>query len=138
MGSERVTRRAFSLALALSVGLWAQCGLMMLSAANLAAQCHSAMPHSHHAMAAMPCCPSHAASALAPLFDLPCCDMSAQPARPLASAAVPGKFSSGPFGSNGSADTMLIPLQQSSASLPVANSPPFVKPVFDLKTDLRI
>jgi hypothetical protein len=129
-------RRTWSLVLALSVGLWAQCGLAMLSAATRAPECHAAMSHAHHLAAAMPCCPSHSASAN---FDPPpCCDLSSQPAQPLASALIPGKSRSGQFSAHGDADSMFVPPQASSAVLTDADSPPFVKPVFDLKTDLRI
>lgn len=142
-------RRILSLILALSVGLWAQCGLAMLSAASHAPQCHAAMSHVHHAAAAMsqvhhaaaamPCCPSHAASALAHLFDPPpCCDLSGQPARPLASAVMPGKVRVGHFDASGVAGTMFVPPERSAALSVIDASPPFVKPVFDLKTDLRI
>ena len=132
-------RSILSLLMALSVGLWAECGLAMLSAAAHAPQCHAAMPHADHAVSAMPCCPSHAASAVAHYFDPPpCCDLSSQPARPLASAVTPGKFRSGQFSANGAAGTMLVPPRGSPAFLKVADSPPFVRSVFDLKTDLRI
>jgi hypothetical protein len=135
MSSLRTMRRILPLVLALSVGLWAQCGLAMLSAATHTPQCHAAMSHAHHAVAAMACCPSHSASAV---FDPPpCCDLSSQPARPLASAAVPGKLRSGQFSARGTAGAAFV-LQHFSAFLTVADSPPFVKPVFDLKTDLRI
>jgi len=127
-----------SLALALSVGLWAQCGLAMLSAAGHTPKCHAGLMHGHHAVAAMPCCPSHSVSPIAYLFDPPCCDMSGQPARSLASAVVPGKFRSGQFSANGNAAAMSVPPRHFSAFLSAAESPPFVKPVFDLKTDLRI
>jgi hypothetical protein len=139
MNLQYAVRRIWSLVLALSVGLWAQCGLAMLSAASHAPQCHAAMSHAHHMAAAMPCCPSHAASAVAHVFDPPpCCDLSSQPARPLASAVVPGKFRSGQLSANGSAPSMFVPPPARSAVLTVADSPSFVKPVFDLKTDLRI
>src|SRR3974390_3406692 len=98
MSSQRAMRRIWSLILALSVGLWAQCGLAMLPAASHAPKCHAAMSHVQLAAAAMPCCPSHAAAALAHLLDPPpCCDLSSQPARPLASAVVPGKVRVGHF-----------------------------------------
>ena len=139
MSLQLTMRRIWSLVLTLSVGLWAQCGLALLSAASHAPQCHAAMSHAHHVAAAMPCCPSHAASAAVHLFDPPpCCDFSSQPARPVASAVVPGKLRSGQFSATGPAGAMFVPPQQSSAFLRVADSPPFIKPVFDLKTDLRI
>lgn len=96
MSSRLAVRRILSLALALSVGVWAESGLAMLSAANHTPQW---MSHAHHALAAMPCCPSRPAEATAHFFDPPpCCDLSSQPARPLASAITPGKFRSGQSG----------------------------------------
>ena len=128
-----------SLILALSVGLWAESGLAMLSAASHAPQCHAAMPHAHHPAAAMPCCPSHAAVAIVHFIEPPpCCDLSNQPARPLAVVVVPGKFRSGQLIPNGAAGAMFVPPQAGSALSLIGASPPFVKPVFDLKTDLRI
>jgi hypothetical protein len=138
MASQGTRPKVLSVLLALSVGLWAQCGLAMLSAASHAPQCHAAMAHAHHAMAAMPCCPSHGVSPVAPLFDPPCCDMSSQPTRSLASAVAPGKSHSGQVNASRAADVIFVPPQLSSAFLRVADSPPFVKPVFDLKSDLRI
>jgi hypothetical protein len=139
MSSRLAVRRSLSLVLALSVGLWAQCGLAMLSAANHAPQCHARMSHPHHAADAMPCCPSRAAEAVAHFFDPPpCCDLSSQPVRPLTLAVTSGKFRSSQFGANGAASAMLVPQERSSAFLSVVDSPSFVKPVFDLKTDLRI
>jgi hypothetical protein len=138
MSLQCAPRRIWSLILALSVGLWAECGLAMLSAGNHAPQCHAAMSHAHPAAAAMPCCPSHSISAVAHFFDPPpCCDLSSQPARPLASTIMPGKFRSGQFSAHGGAGAMFVP-EQTSAVLRAADSPPFVKAVFDLKTDLRI
>src|SRR5208282_5019128 len=138
MSSQRTMRRTLSLILALSVGLWAENGLAMLAAASPAPQCHAAMSHAHHAAAALPCCPSHGAVALAHFFDPPpCCDLSNQPARPLASAVVPGKFRSGQLSPNGSSGATFVPPKWSRALLRVADSPPFVRPVLNLKTDLR-
>ncbi len=87
----------------------------------------------------MPCCPSHAAVAIVLVIEPPpCCDLSNQPARPLASALMPGKFRSGQLIPNGAAGAMFVPPQAGSALSLIGASPPFVKPVFDLKTDLRV
>jgi hypothetical protein len=138
MSSHRATPKIVSLVLALSITMWAQCGVAMISAASQAPQCHARMLHAHRAASAMPCCPSRVASAVAHLFDPPpCCDLSSLPARPLASALIPGKVRSGQFSANGVTGTF-VPPQRDSNILRVADSPAFVKPVFDLKTDLRI
>jgi hypothetical protein len=132
-------RRTLSLALALSVGLWAESGLATLFASGNALQCHAAMPGAHHSAAAMPCCPSRAASVPAHFFDPPpCCDVSSQQALPLALVVISGKFRSSPVSANGAVDTMFVPLQPKSTLSLIAGSPPFVKPDLDKKTDLRI
>jgi hypothetical protein len=96
------------------------------------------MAHAPEQAHAMPCCPSHVASIPANFFaPPPCCDLTNQPARPLAVVVVPGKSRSGQFSVRSTAGALAVP-QPSSAFLLVAESLPFVKPVFDKKTDLRI
>ena len=136
MSSQRAIRRLLSPTLALSLGLWVQCALAMPLAASQALQCHAAMAHAHHAMAAIPCCPSSRASAVALLFDPPCCDLSSQPARPPASVAVADKFRSGQLSANNGGGTAYV-FPRLASALGIAASPPFLKPVFELKTDLR-
>ncbi len=128
-----------SLILALSVALWAASAAGMLSAAGHASQCHARMPHVQHQAAPMPCCPSHVTSLPVNFFTPPpCCDMSNQPARPLAFVVMPGKFRAGASSGGVTANAMFVSPQRSSALLTDGSSLPFVKPVFDLKTDLRI
>ena len=126
-----------SLMLALIVALWAQSGLAMLTADH--AQCHARMSSMQQQAHTMPCCPSHAASVPPSFFEPPpCCNLSNQPARPLAFLVISGKSSSGQLSARSIAGAMFTPSQQSCMFLQVADSPPFVKPVFDKKTDLRI
>jgi hypothetical protein len=122
--------------LALSFALWAESGLAIL-AADHGARCHAQMsymqPHT------MPCCPMHAASAPSSFFEPPpCCNLTNQPARPLAFLVTTGKSRSSQLSAGGTASAMFAPSQRSSPSLLIADSPPFVRPVFDSKTDLRI
>jgi len=125
--------------LALSVVLWAEGAVAMLSAAGHAAQCRARMPHVQHRASSMPCCPSHSASVRPNLFQAPpCCDLSNQPARPLAFIGMSGKVYAGELIASMVAGAMLAPAGRRSAFRSQAQSPPFVKPVFDLKTDLRI
>jgi len=101
MSSQRARRRMWSLFLALSVALWAQCGLAMLSAAS-APRCHVQMLPMQHGAAPMPCCPSQRASVATHFSEPPpCCDLSNTPTRPVASAVMPGKSRSGQFSANG-------------------------------------
>jgi hypothetical protein len=135
----RAIRRTLSLTLALSVALWAASAAGMLSAASHASQCHARMPHVQHQAAPRPCCPSHAASLPINFFTPPpCCDLSNQPARPLAFVVTPGKFRAGPVSGGVTVSAKFVSPQSSSAILTEGSSPRFVKPVFDLKTDVRI
>jgi hypothetical protein len=139
MSSLRATRRILALTLALSVALWAASATGMLSAASHRSQCHARMPHMQHVAAPMQCCPSHAASLPVNYFTPPpCCDLSNQPARPLAFVVMPGKFRAGPMSGAVTASAMFVSPLRRSARLKDGSSPPFVKPVFHLKTDLRI
>jgi len=131
-------RRILSLILALSVGLWAESGLAML-AVDHGAQCHARMSHKQPQAHAMPCCPMHAASVPSSFFEPPpCCDLSKQLARPLAFLVISGKSRSSQLSALSAAAAMFVPSQRSSAFFLVADSSPFVKPVFNKKTDLRI
>ena len=138
MSLQCAIRRVLSLMLALSVAMWAGTGLGMLPA-GLGLQCHTQMAHMHQPASSMPCCPSHAGSVPANFFaPPPCCDMSKQPARPVAYLATSGKSRSNQLRANSGGSLISAPLQRRSALLRIAASPPFAKPVFDLKTDLRI
>ena len=139
MSSQRATRRILLLIVALSVGLWAESGLAMFSAAGNALQCHAAISHANHPAAALPCCPSGAAFTLAHFFGSPpCCNLSSQQAPPLAFVVIAGKFRSGTSSTNCAVGMMVHPPQRKSSLSLIAASPPFVKSVVDKKTDLRI
>jgi hypothetical protein len=153
MSSQRASRVLLSLMLVLAVAAWAEPGLAMQPASGHPAQCHARMMHRHqHALPAamhvatscchqrvnsMPCCPAHPAPPPSRCGDSSdCCAMSSQPARPLA-FLVSGNLLS-QLNVNGPAGAEFSPPQQTSAVSVIAESPPFVKPVLDLKTDLRI
>jgi hypothetical protein len=133
-------RRSLSLVLALAIVFWADTGLAMLGASGHGSKCHVQMTQMHpHAAASMHCCPSHPALALTQLGDHPgCCDISSQPTRPLAFLVVSGRSRSIQFRAGGPAGTILPPVQSGAASLSIEHTPQFVRPVFELKTDLRI
>jgi hypothetical protein len=134
MGLPRTDRRILSLILALSVLLWAEGAVAMLSAADHPAQC----ARMQHTANSMPCCPSQSASFPANFAPPPCCDLSNQPVPPLAFIVIPGKSRLGQLSVSGTTSVMLAPPQGSFARPAIAATPSFVKPVFDLKTDLRI
>ncbi len=130
-------RRLLSLTLALSVVLWAEGAVAVLPAAVHAAQC-ARMPHMQHAANSMPCCPPRPASCSTKSAPPSCCDLSNQPVPPLAFIVTPGKSRPDQISGSSTADVMPVAQQRSFALLSAAVFPPFIKPVFDLKTDLRI
>jgi hypothetical protein len=134
MGQLCTDRKILSLILALSVVLWAEGAVAMLSAADHPAQC----ARMQHAATSMPCCPSDTASFPANFAPPPCCDLSTQPARPLAFIVIPSKYRLGQLSVSGTAGVVFAPPLGSFARSVNVAAPSFVKPVFDLKTDLRI
>ncbi len=101
--------------------------------------CHHAMPVSckRHASPA-PCCPSHSLTSPATCLDRPgCCTLSNLPARPSAFLIV----SRGPLSLDLSATRSAgvdRDLSWRSLRANTSDSPPFLRPVFDRKADLRI
>lgn len=140
MISRRAIRRGLSLGLSLAIVLWANNTLAMLPGFGHHDACHVRMTPVHHPTAhAMPCCPPHLEPAPTQWGDRPgCCDMSSQPARPVAFLIVPGNSSSFQLSANVAAGTALLPAASSSSFSSTDGSPPFTRHVFQLKTDLRI
>ena len=148
-------RRSLSFVLALVIVLWADTGLAMPAASGHGYKCHARMMHMHqHATrfatpaAALgccrqrthstPCCPSRPAPAPTQGADSPgCCDIGSQPARPLAFLVASGNSLSAQLSANGPAGPM-VPVSSGSTILSIDHSPRFIRPVFELKTDLRI
>jgi hypothetical protein len=149
MISRRAMRRSLSLVLSLVIVLWAESGLAMPAASSHGWKCHVGMVqmngHTAHTVTpekgphSMPCCPSHPAPALSQSAEhTGCCDISSQPARPLAFLVSSGNSFSLQWNATGPAGTILVQAQSRSAFLAGEESPRFVRPVFELKTDLRI
>ncbi|MGB7555284.1 MAG: hypothetical protein WBM04_12995 [Candidatus Korobacteraceae bacterium] len=140
MISRSAVRKRLSLVLSLVIVLWADTGLAMPLASGHGSKCHAQMAHMHqHATHSMPCCPSHTAFALTQLGDPHvCCDISSQPARPLAFLVAYGRSLSVQLRASGPTGTILPPIQSRAALLSIKQAPHFVRPVFELKTDLRI
>lgn len=153
MSSQRASRVLLSLMLVLAIAAWAEPGLATLPASGHPAQCHARMMHRHQPAtpAAMhvatpcchqrvnstPCCPAHPSSPPSHCGDRSdCCAISTQPARPLA-FLVSGNLLS-QLNVNGPAGEEFLPAPRISAAFAIAESPPFVKPVLDLKADLRL
>src|SRR5271166_4234873 len=112
---HRLIRAMLSLMLALSVASWAESGLATL-AADHGARCHAQISHAQQQPHTMPCCPMHAASAPSSFFEPPpCCDLSNQPARPLAFLVTSGKSRPSQLSAGNTAYALLASLQRSSA-----------------------
>jgi hypothetical protein len=139
-----IIRKLLTVMLALIVLLWTEAGLALLMGDQVV-QCRAmpTMMHSHsQAVAddAMPCCPADPGRTPKPAASHPpCCSSSEVPERPLAFlvnsnravshlldtvAEVPAKFAP--------------PLAHNFGELKNPDAPLFVKPVLDLKSDLRI
>jgi hypothetical protein len=143
--------------LSLIIVLWADTSLAMLPASGHSWKCHVRMvqmhQHATHSAApqatalgcchqrthSMPCCPPQPAIVPTQCGDRHgCCDMSSQPARPLVFLVASGNSLSLQLGANGQAGAILLPALSRSAFLASDHSPQFVRPVFEMKTDLRI
>ena len=140
MISRSAMRRRLSLVLSLVIVLWAGPGLAIRPASGHGAKCHVQMADVHqHANHSMACCPSHPSLALTQWSDHPgCCDIGSQPARPLAFLVVSGRSRSIQLSASGPAASILAPVESRSALPSIEQTPQFARPVFELKTDLRI
>ena len=150
MSGNATIRKVLTAMLALTILLWAEAGLALVAGDRVMA-CHAMMHAAGGTMAAsddantadseaMPCCPDGPAKAPAIVANHPpCCSISNDAERPLAflvssprtiahplDTAVPpaGNFVPGPAHDFG--------------ELHSADSPRFVRPILELKTDLRI
>src|SRR5271166_2478294 len=113
MGLPRTDRRILSLVLALSVVLWAEGAVAMLSAADHPAQC----ARMQHTANSMPCCPPRPASCPTKFAPPSCCDLSNQPAPPLAFIVTPGKSRPDQTSGGRTAGAMPVSQQKSFAFL---------------------
>src|ERR1035437_4860038 len=148
MISRSAMRRSWSFVLSLVIVLWAETGLAMPPASGHGSKCHVQMVQMHrHATHpvtqatsldcchqgphSMPCCPPHPAPAPTQCGDRPgCCDVSSQPARPLAFLVASGNSVSLQFSANGPAGTIFVAAPSSSAILSIDHAPQ--RPVFEL------
>ena len=129
-------RKSLTALLVLSLALWAEAGLAMVQPEQ-AMQC-SMSAHEMQAMGDVPCCPSEGMQA--PASNHPqCCSTSDAPERPLAFVVNSVKTK---------APTLeLVAAMAAASAAPAAPNfrvwrgvdvPRYVKPVLELKTDLRI
>ena len=142
-------RRSVSLLLATCVLFWTSASAAMQPGSKIVHLCHTPAHHTVSKAAPAPhhenCCPSHASLMHKCLLQVAltleathpaCCTISAPPAPPFAVLV-------------NSADSFSLQVSAAVVAAPDADvartvrgggepAPPFVKPVFDLKTDLRI
>ncbi len=138
MKSCSTSRKLLISLLTLAVALWAEAGLALVEGDQVM-QC-SMSAHEMQAMGGMPCCPGEEMLSLALEHQRPpCCSVSQEPERPLGFVVSSVKNN--------------VPVLQIVAALPAssaapaadggkvwqsADAPRFVKPILELKTDLRI
>jgi hypothetical protein len=147
MGAQFTIRKALTAMLALTILLWAEAGLALLTGDRVI-QCR-AMPmmHSHVQAAAdaddsdaMPCCPADSGQApqLAASHSQ-CCSTSEVPERPLGFVVNSDRVTSHAVGADAEVVASFAPPPaQEFEELRSPGAPNFVKPVLDLKSDLRI
>ncbi len=152
--SERDTfRKLLTAMLAVAIVLWAEAGLALL-AGDQVTQCRAMALHGHaHATTAaddaeasaedsdaMPCCPADTSRVpKVTSSHPPCCSSNDVPERPLAFLIGPERLTSHPSEMDARAVILFAPpLAQNAGELWSADAPRFVKPVLDLKSDLRI
>jgi hypothetical protein len=150
MGGRDTIRKTLTAMLALAILLWAEAGLALLPGDQVM-QCSVTMHGHERAMAeaaeasdddsdAMPCCPADPGKAPKLTASHPqCCSSSDVPERPLGFVVSSGRITSHQL------DTVAEvaasdgpPTAQHSGGLRSPDAPRFVKPVLDLKSDLRI
>ena len=141
MQKSATIRKALIATLALSILLWAEAGLALLPGDQVM-QCTMTM-HDGHAMAddeGMSCCPDE--GMLVPSLSgqrPPCCSMSNAPEHPLGFVVSSDRTTSHPTDAVAYPAASLAPrAADHSAVWRSADASRFVKPVLELKTDLRI
>ncbi len=138
MKSRTTTRKLLVSLLTLMIALWAEAGLALVEG-NQVLQC-SMSAHQMQAMGDMTCCPGEgmASPAVAPERP-PCCSVSNAPERPIgfevSSKRVTAQQSDAVAELPASAN---LPMAQSRRAWLSADAPRFVRPILELKTDLRI
>jgi hypothetical protein len=133
------TRKVLTATLALSIVLWAEAGLALVDGDQVM-QCSMSMHHGHATAEAMACCPDEGMPDPMLSGERPaCCSVSNTPERPLGFVVSSERTTSHP--SDAVAELPAVatpPTAQHFAIWRSADSPRFVKPILDLKADLRI
>jgi hypothetical protein len=138
-------RKALTAMLVLAIALWAEAGLALLTGDQVM-QCPmmkmaqgqaSAMADADDAMACCPADPGHTPKVAA--GHPPCCSSNDVTEQPLALLVNSDRLTSHPLDTVAAvAGSFVPPLAEPYGELRSADAPRFVKPVLDLKADLRI
>jgi len=131
-------RKALAAVLVLAIGLWAEAGLALLQAEPVM-QCSMAV-HGQATDGDMSCCPGEMMQSPAAAADqAPCCRMSSEAERPISFVVSPKQIKISQLEVVAAVPaTSAAPAAQGFEAGRNADAPRFVKPVFELKTDLRI
>ena len=138
MTARTTSRKLLVSLLTLVIAFWAEAGLALVDG-DEAMQC-SMSAHEMQAMSDMPCCPGE--EMLAPAMSHerpPCCSVSNAPERPLAVEVSSKRITTQQTHAVAQlASTAIVPAAQARRAWRSADAPRFVKPILELKTDLRI
>ena len=138
MTSGTTTRKLLVSLLTLVIALWAEARLALIEGDQVL-QC-SMSAHEMQAMGDMPCCPGEEMLSLRVAPDRPpCCSVSNAPERPLGFEVSSKRVTSQPLDAMAESPTAsILTLANSRGAWQSADASRFVKPVLELKTDLRI
>ena len=150
MNRSSKIRRALATMLGLAILLWAEAGLALLAGDRVMA-CHAMLLHDQAGtMAAsddadqaaqdsdaMPCCPAPDKGPVMAVDHPPCCSVSNDAERPVAFLVISEHTTSHPLDAVAAGGFAPSPAHY-FGELRSADAPRFVKPVLELKTDLRV
>ncbi|MFZ1135053.1 MAG: hypothetical protein WAN69_08915 [Candidatus Korobacteraceae bacterium] len=137
MNTNLTVRKLLTAMLVLAIGLWAEAGLALVEGDQVM-QCSMSM-HKMQAMSGMSCCPDDGIQAPALSGERPpCCSGSSGPERPLGFVVSSQRTMAQPLDVATAVSGSLPQTAQQFGTWRSADAPRFVKPVLDLKTDLRI
>jgi hypothetical protein len=138
MSAKTTFRKVASAGLMLLIALWAEAGVALVQGDQVM-QCSMSM-HEMQSLGAMSCCPMDEAQAPSALSERPpCCSVSNVPEQPLGFIVSSDRVKAPSLQVLAVAQTAVAELaDRSIGQRHDADAPQFVKPVLELKTDLRI
>jgi hypothetical protein len=136
-GRAKIRKVLISL-LTLVIAFWAEAGLALVEGDQVM-QCSMSV-HEMQAMGDMPCCPGEETLSAAVAHERPpCCSVSNAPERPLAVEVGSKRVTAQQTDAVAQLPTSaVLPVAQPRGFWRNADGPRFVRPVLELKTDLRI